>query len=178
MNRREAIIAGVAGVAAAVAVAPSADAQASQGTDSDSDQIRALLKAHDEAFTNQDLNGVLACFTLGLFIASVAEIRPGPYRAARLLVNKSARYGCSRWVVPAKRLALALLLVAPPMFTGSASYSRPDIVSPSPSAAVPVRPVYPADRSLELCRRLCPPDQPGPLRAVRSEVLCLPIGCT
>ena len=63
MNRREAIIAGVAGVAAAVAVAPTADAQASQGSNPDLDQIRALLKAHDEAFTNQDLNGVLACFT-------------------------------------------------------------------------------------------------------------------
>jgi hypothetical protein len=63
MNRRKAIIAGVAGVAAAVAVAPSADAQAPQGANPDLDQIRALLKAHDEAFTNQDLNGVLACFT-------------------------------------------------------------------------------------------------------------------
>ena len=63
MNRREAIIAGMAGFAAAVAVAPTADAQASEGTNPDLDQIRALLRAHDEAFTNHDLNGVMACLT-------------------------------------------------------------------------------------------------------------------
>src|SRR5215831_2487683 len=80
MNRREAIIAGVAGVAAAVAVARSADAQASQGTDSDLDQIRALLKAHDEAFTNQDLNAVLACFTekAAIMGSGPGEIWSGP----------------------------------------------------------------------------------------------------
>jgi SnoaL-like domain len=63
MNRREAIIAGVAGITGAVAVAPTADAQASEGANPDLDQIRALLRAHDEAFTNHDLNGVMACFT-------------------------------------------------------------------------------------------------------------------
>jgi hypothetical protein len=44
MNRREAIVAGMAGVAAAVAVVPAADAQASQGSNPDLDQIRALLR--------------------------------------------------------------------------------------------------------------------------------------
>ena len=63
MNRREAIIAGVAGITAAVAGAPTADAQASQGANPDLDQIRALLRAHDEAFINHDLNGVMACLT-------------------------------------------------------------------------------------------------------------------
>jgi uncharacterized protein (TIGR02246 family) len=63
MNRREAIIAGVAGITAAVAVAPTADAQASEGANPDLDHIRVLLRAHDEAFTNHDLNGVMACFT-------------------------------------------------------------------------------------------------------------------
>jgi len=29
----------------------------------DLDQIRAQLQAHDEAFTNQDLDRVMACFT-------------------------------------------------------------------------------------------------------------------
>jgi uncharacterized protein (TIGR02246 family) len=62
MNRREAIIAGMAGIPAAV-VALRADAQASEGSNPDLDQIRALLRAHDEAFTNQDLNGVMACLT-------------------------------------------------------------------------------------------------------------------
>ncbi len=59
MNRREAIIAGVAGITAAVAVAPTADAQASQAANPELEQIRALLRAHDEAFTNQDLNGIM-----------------------------------------------------------------------------------------------------------------------
>src|SRR6516165_2510423 len=63
MNRREAMMAWISGITAAVAMAPSADAQASEGPNPDLDQIRALLKAHDEAFTNQDLNGVMACFT-------------------------------------------------------------------------------------------------------------------
>ena len=40
-----------------------ADAQASEGTNPDLDQIRALLRAHDEAFTNHDLKGVMACLT-------------------------------------------------------------------------------------------------------------------
>src|SRR6516162_2300827 len=63
MSRREAMMAWISGITAAVAIAPTADAQASEGTNPDLDQIRALLKAHDEAFTNQDLNGVMACFT-------------------------------------------------------------------------------------------------------------------
>jgi uncharacterized protein (TIGR02246 family) len=63
MNRREAIIAGVAGITAAVAVAPAANAQASEGANPDLDQIRTLLRAHDEAFTNHDLNGIMACLT-------------------------------------------------------------------------------------------------------------------
>ena len=80
MNRREAIITGVAGVAAAVAVASRADAQASQASNPDLDQIRALLKAHDEAFTNQDLNGVMACFTEKASIMGTGpgEIWSGP----------------------------------------------------------------------------------------------------
>ena len=63
MNRREAMLAWISGVTAAVAIAPTADAQASQGTNPDLDQIRGLLKAHGEAFTNQDLDGVMACLT-------------------------------------------------------------------------------------------------------------------
>ena len=63
MNRREAIIAGVAGITAAVAVAPTAGAQSSQAANPELEQIRALLRAHDEAFTNHDLNGIMACLT-------------------------------------------------------------------------------------------------------------------
>jgi uncharacterized protein (TIGR02246 family) len=80
MNRREAVIAGMAGVAAVVAATPAADAQASQEANPDLDQIRALLQAHDEAFTNQDLNGVMACFTeKGTIMGSgPGEIWSGP----------------------------------------------------------------------------------------------------
>jgi uncharacterized protein (TIGR02246 family) len=74
MNRREAMIASISGVMAAIAIAPTTDAQTSEGTNPDLDQIRALLKAHDEAFTNQDLNGVMACFTEK---ASVMGTGPG-----------------------------------------------------------------------------------------------------
>ena len=61
MKRREAVIAAMASVAATVSVAGTADAETSQEANPELDQIRALLKAHDEAFTNQDVNGVLAC---------------------------------------------------------------------------------------------------------------------
>jgi hypothetical protein len=61
MKRREAIIAATAGVPATVSVAGTADAENSQEANPELDQVRALLKAHDEAFTNQDVNGVLAC---------------------------------------------------------------------------------------------------------------------
>jgi uncharacterized protein (TIGR02246 family) len=80
MNRREAIIAGVVGITATVAVAPTADAQASQETNPELDQIRALLKAHDEGFTNHDLNGVLACLTekAAIMGSGPGEIWSGP----------------------------------------------------------------------------------------------------
>ena len=57
------MIAGMVGITAVVGVAPTADAQASEGDNPELEQIRALLRAHDEAFTNQDLNGIMACLT-------------------------------------------------------------------------------------------------------------------
>jgi ketosteroid isomerase-like protein len=63
MNRREAIIAGMAGLTATVAVPIAANAESSETANPELDQIRALLKAHDEAFTNQDLDGVMATFS-------------------------------------------------------------------------------------------------------------------
>src|SRR6478672_705806 len=62
MNRREAIVAGVAGIAVAVAGPPVARAETSTAEHPEVESIRALLRAHDEAFTNQDLKGVMACF--------------------------------------------------------------------------------------------------------------------
>ena len=63
MNRREAIIAGVAGITVGVAVAPTADAQSSKAANPELEQIRALLRAHDEARTNHDVNGITSCLT-------------------------------------------------------------------------------------------------------------------
>jgi ketosteroid isomerase-like protein len=80
MNRREAIIAGMAGITAAVSAAPKAVAQASQEANPDLDQIRTLLQAHDEAFTNQNLNGIMACLTEKAAIMGTGpgEIWSGP----------------------------------------------------------------------------------------------------
>jgi len=80
MNRREAIIAGMAGMTAAVAVAPTADAQASQAANPELEQIRALLGAHDEALANHDLKGILACLTEKAAIMGTGpgEIWSGP----------------------------------------------------------------------------------------------------
>ena len=80
MNRREAIIAGMAGITAAVAAAPTAQAESSEGANPDLGQIRALLRAHDEAFTNHDLNGVTACLTKKAAIMGTGpgEIWSGP----------------------------------------------------------------------------------------------------
>jgi uncharacterized protein (TIGR02246 family) len=62
MNRREAIVAGVAGLATAVAGQPVAAAETSPAEHPEVESIRALLRKHDEAFTNHDLKGVMACF--------------------------------------------------------------------------------------------------------------------
>ena len=79
MNRREAI-AGIASITAAVAVASRADAESSEGANPDLTQIRALLQAHDEAFTNHDLKGVMACLTKKAAImgSGPGEIWSGP----------------------------------------------------------------------------------------------------
>jgi ketosteroid isomerase-like protein len=58
MTRKEAIITGVASLSALAMVAPSAWAE-----DPKVEKIRALLKVHDEAMTNHDLTGVMACLT-------------------------------------------------------------------------------------------------------------------
>jgi|ERR1700722_10792285 len=81
MNRREAIIAAVtAGVASAVAVPTVSKAEASVAERPEVEPIRALLRAHDEAFTNQDLKGVLACFATKSAIMGTGpgEIWSGP----------------------------------------------------------------------------------------------------
>ena len=80
MKRREAIIAAMAGVAATLPVASTAEAETSEEANPELDEVRALLKAHDEAFTSQDMNGVLACFTekAAIMGSGPGEIWSGP----------------------------------------------------------------------------------------------------
>jgi hypothetical protein len=67
-------------VAATASVVGKADAETSQEANPELDQVRALLKAHDQAFTNQDMNGVLACFTgkAAVMGSGPGEIWSGP----------------------------------------------------------------------------------------------------
>jgi len=65
MNRKEAIL-GIATIAAAAAVPSVTQAQNPETTEAEDPElepIRALLKAYDTAFTNHDLNGVMAAFS-------------------------------------------------------------------------------------------------------------------
>lgn len=80
MNRKEAIIAGIAGVAVTLAADPSADAQSPPEANPELDQVRALLQAHHEAFSNHDMDGVLACFTekAAIMGSGPGEIWSGP----------------------------------------------------------------------------------------------------
>lgn len=63
MNRRESIIAGLAGITAVATLIPHTQAQEAKAPDGKLDDVRALLKAHDTAMTNQDIKGVLATLT-------------------------------------------------------------------------------------------------------------------
>ena len=73
-------MASIAGIAAAVAGPSVADAEASPGERPELQPIRALLHAHDEAFTNHDLNGVMACFAekAAIMGSGPGEIWSGP----------------------------------------------------------------------------------------------------
>jgi len=59
MNRRSAIIAGLASVST-MAILPSETKAADKLENPELEKVRTLLKAHDEAMTNKDLKGVLA----------------------------------------------------------------------------------------------------------------------
>src|SRR6516225_10284226 len=83
MNRKEALL-GIATVAAAVAVPSVASAQtpeAQAGAENpELEPIRALLKAYDTAFTNHDLNGVMATLSdkAAIMGSGPGEIWSGP----------------------------------------------------------------------------------------------------
>jgi uncharacterized protein (TIGR02246 family) len=79
MTRKEAIVAGITGLSALALGA--ADAQTEVSKESpEVKKIRALLKAHDKAFTNHDLNGVMACLARKAAIMGTGpgEIWAGP----------------------------------------------------------------------------------------------------
>ena len=80
MNRREAILTGVTGIAAAIAAPSSAIAQSSDAGNPELEPIRALLEAYDKAFTNHDLEGVMACIAAKATILGTGpgEIWSGP----------------------------------------------------------------------------------------------------
>jgi ketosteroid isomerase-like protein len=59
MNRRNSIIAGLAGIAAVTKLTPSVQAE-EKAANPELDDVRALLKAHDEAMSGHDLKAVLA----------------------------------------------------------------------------------------------------------------------
>jgi len=63
MTRKEALIASTAGLSALAMGTTAAHAEDSKEANPEVEKIRALLKAHDEAMTNHDLNGVMACLT-------------------------------------------------------------------------------------------------------------------
>src|SRR5260370_22911917 len=80
MNRREAITAGVASIAAAVGLPPAASAQASAAENPELEEISALLDTYDEAFANHDLDGIIACLSEKAAIMGTGpgEIWSGP----------------------------------------------------------------------------------------------------
>ena len=85
MTRKEAILTGVAGLSALAMVGPGARAEDSKEADPNVEKIRALLKAHDEAMTNHDLKGVMACLTEKAAIMGTGpgEIWVGPEEIRR-----------------------------------------------------------------------------------------------
>jgi uncharacterized protein (TIGR02246 family) len=81
MNRKEAIM-GIATIAAAAAVPSVANAQTpeAEAENPELEPIRALLKAYDTAFTNHDLDGVMATMSdkAAIMGSGPGEIWSGP----------------------------------------------------------------------------------------------------
>lgn len=63
MNRRESLVAGLTGLTAVATFGPAVLAQEAEAPNPKLEELRALLKAHDAAMSNQDVKGVLAVFT-------------------------------------------------------------------------------------------------------------------
>jgi uncharacterized protein (TIGR02246 family) len=63
MNRRESILKSLAGITAAAALTSKASAAEPTTDNPELEAIRAVIKAHDDALSQHDLNGVLATMT-------------------------------------------------------------------------------------------------------------------
>ncbi|RYD31883.1 MAG: hypothetical protein EOP86_16930 [Verrucomicrobiaceae bacterium] len=63
MNRRNSIATGLAALTAVAGIQNAAQAEESKADNPELKKVRELLKAHDDAFTGQNLEGVLALFT-------------------------------------------------------------------------------------------------------------------
>lgn len=60
MNRRNSIITGLTAVTAIASLTSTAKAEEAKASNPELEKIRAVLKAHDDAMTSQNLEGVLA----------------------------------------------------------------------------------------------------------------------
>lgn len=80
MNRRTSIIKGLTGIATISALTAKSSAAETEGENSDLEQIKAVLKAHDEATTNHNIDGILAVMAPKAVImgSGPGEIWSGP----------------------------------------------------------------------------------------------------
>ncbi|MES2707704.1 MAG: SgcJ/EcaC family oxidoreductase [Verrucomicrobiota bacterium] len=62
MNRRNSIVTGIAAISAVTGIKTTAQAEETKAGNPELEKLRAVLKAHDDALTSHNLEGVLAVF--------------------------------------------------------------------------------------------------------------------
>lgn len=77
---------GLAGVTAVAALNSTADAADAKADNPELESVRALLKAHDKAMTNHDLDGVLATFAADAVIVGTG---PGEWYAGTEAIKEA-----------------------------------------------------------------------------------------
>jgi uncharacterized protein (TIGR02246 family) len=86
MNRRTSIMTGLAGVTAVAALSSTANAADAKADNPELKNVRALLKAHDKAMTNHDLDGVLATYAADAVIMGTG---PGEWYAGTAAIKEA-----------------------------------------------------------------------------------------
>jgi uncharacterized protein (TIGR02246 family) len=86
MNRRTSIMTGLAGVTAVAALKSTAGAADEKAENPELENVRALLKAHDAAMTNHDIDGVLATFAAD---AVVMGTGPGEWYSGTAAIKEA-----------------------------------------------------------------------------------------